>query len=472
MIDVHTLHDAPGRHVPAAPTPARPQSDPDPAAARPLRLNALSVRGLPAIPALEDCIRCGLCLSVCPTYRPTGVEGDSPRGRIALVKAQVEAKADPDTFAFQEHMDLCLQCMACHSVCPTDVNAGAVVASQKAYMRATRPRTWRQRLLYHLVFKGLFPHYSRLELATAPLRLYKRSGLQWLVRRSGVLRRLPGPLWLMEALLPDRVGRPARGRIPAVTPPRGPVKRRPDGTPLRVAFHLCCMNNVLFPDACAASVRVLARNGAEVATPKNITCCGAPHETEGEMELGRALARQNIARYETLGVDYVVTDAAACGAVFKHYGHWLEHDARWRERAERFSARVRDIHEFLIEVGLELPERLSRTRVTYDDPCHLCHAQRIGVQPREILNAIPGLDYVELPEASWCCGSAGTYNVTQPEMAETILKDKVEHIRGTGAEVIASANPGCMLQLEAGLRRHGVPGKVRHVIELLDEAYG
>ncbi len=470
MLDVRTLHDAPGHHVHDAPTHTRPQPDPD--APHPLRLNALSVLNLPTVPALEDCIRCGLCLSVCPTYRPTGVEGDSPRGRIALVKAQVEAKADPDTPAFQEHMDLCLQCMACHSVCPTDVNAGAVVASQKAYMRATRTRTLRQRLLYHLVFKGVFPYYGRLELATAPLRLYKRSGLQWLVRRSGLLRRLPGPLRLMEALLPDRVGRPARGRIPEVTPPSGPVKRRPDGRPLRVAFHLCCMNNVLFPDACAASVRVLARNGAEVVTPKNITCCGAPHETEGEMEVGRALARQNIARYEALDADYVITDAAACGAVFKHYGHWLERDARWRERAERFSAKVRDIHEFLIEVGLELPERPVRARVTYDDPCHLCHAQRIGVQPREILNAIPGLDYVELPEASWCCGSAGTYNITQPAMAETILRDKVEHIRGTGAEVIASANPGCMLQLEAGLRRHGVPGKVRHVIELLDESYG
>lgn len=268
----------------------------------------------------------------------------------------------------------------------------------------------------------------------------------------------------MESLLPARLGPPARRRIPDVTRAHG--ERR-----ARVAFHLCCMNNIMFPDACAASVRVLARNGAEVLTPKNVTCCGAPHETEGEMGLGRALARRNIALYEKLDVDYVIVDAAACGAVMKHYGRWLEHDPAWRDRAARFSARVRDFHEFLDAIGLAAPQRPLHIRVTYDDPCHLCHAQGISRQPRALLQQIPGIDYVELPEASWCCGSAGTYNVTQPAMAETILRDKVEHVRETGADVVASANPGCMLQLEAGLRRYGVKGKVRHVSELLDAAY-
>jgi len=462
---------------------------------RPVR--SLNVLDLPTVPELEDCIRCGLCLSVCPTYRPTGVEGDSPRGRVALVKAQVEGKADPATPTFQEHMDLCLQCMACHTVCPTDVSAGAVVARQKSYMRATRPRTPRQRLLLHLVFEGLFPHYGRMEFVSAPLRLYKRSGAQWLVRRGGLLRRLPGPLWLMEALLPARVGRPARRRIPEVTPPR-PVGRAGSGrdysppTPLtrtvrggeearapRVAFHLCCVNNVMFPDATEASVRVLARNGAEVMTPRGVTCCGAPHETEGEMEVGRALARRNIALYESLDVDYVIADAAACGMALKQYGHWFAHDEAWRARAEALSSRVRDIHEYLAASDIAPPampasatgERAEKVRVTYDDPCHLCHGQGISRQPRELLKRIPGIEYVELPEASWCCGSAGAYNITQPEMAETILKDKVEHIRATGADIIASANPGCMLQLEAGLRRYGVKGTVRHVTELLDAAY-
>lgn len=233
------------------------------------------------------------------------------------------------------------------------------------------------------------------------------------------------------------------------------------------------MNDILFPEACAASVRVLARSGAIVTTPKNITCCGAPHETEGEMELGRALARQNIARYEEIGAAYVVTDAAACGAAFKLYGRWLEHDPRWRDRAARFSAKVRDIHEFLDEAGVAPPTGAltGAPRVTYDDPCHLCHAQGVSRAPRALLKSIPDIEYVELPEAQWCCGSAGTYNITQPAMAETILRDKVEHIRSTGADVVASANPGCMLQLEAGMRRYGVKGKVRHVVELLDDAY-
>lgn len=466
-------------------------------------LRSLSVLELPTVPELEDCIRCGLCLSVCPTYRPTGVEGDSPRGRVALVKAEVEGKIDPTAPVFQEHMDRCLQCMACYTVCPTGVNTGTIVARQKAHAHVVRLRTLRQKLLYHVVFKNLFPFYGRLELASAPLRLYRNSGLRSLVRASGLLRRLPGPLWLMEALLPDRLGAPARGRIPEVTlayqraasagaaislassvplassgpslerPQPAPVTSKEDDTTPHVAFHLCCMNDILFPDACAASVRVLARGGARVTTPKNITCCGAPHETEGEMEVGRALARQNIARYEEIGADYVVTDAAACGAAFKLYGRWLEHDPRWRERAARFSARVRDINEFLDESGVAPPTGAltGSPRVTYDDPCHLCHAQGVTRAPRALLGAIPGIEYVELPEAQWCCGSAGTYNITQPAMAEIILRDKVEHIRSTGADIVASANPGCMLQLEAGLRRYGVKGKVRHVVELLDEAY-
>lgn len=434
-------------------------------AALPPPFRSLSELDLPRAPELEECIRCGLCLSVCPTYRPTGVEGDSPRGRVALVKAQVEGKADPASAAFQRHMDLCLQCMACFTICPTGVNAGATVARQKASVRVTRQRTLTQRVLYHVLFKGLFPHYGRLELLAAPLHLYQRSGLRRLARRMGLFKHLPARLGLMEALLPERMGRPARVRIATVTPSRS--ARR-----FRVALHLCCMNNILFPDACIASVRVLARNGAEVVTPKNVACCGAPHETEGEMELGRALARRNIALYERLGVDYVIADAAACGAALKQYGHWLRHDTAWRERAARFSVTVRDIHEFLIAADMEAPENTLRVRVTYDDPCHLCHAQGITAQPRAILKAIPGIDFVELPEAQWCCGSAGIYNVTQPAMAATILQDKMEHIRDTGAAIIASCNPGCMLQLEAGLRYYGMRGKIRHVMELLDEAYG
>jgi glycolate oxidase iron-sulfur subunit len=419
---------------------------------------------LPTVRELEECIRCGLCLSVCPTYRPTGVEGDSPRGRVALVKAQLEGKADPDSQTFLHHMDLCLQCMACAAICPTGVNAGTVVARQKAYRRATRPRSLGQRVLFHALYKGLFPHYGRLEAAALPLRLYRTSGLGRLVRAGGLLDRLPAPLAEMEAMLPERLGRPARWSLPELVPAHGARRAR-------VAYHLCCINNIMFPDACLATVRVLARNGAEVVVPRAITCCGAPHETEGEMEVGRGLARRLIALYEKLDVDFVIADAAACGAVMKQYVHWLVHDPIWQARAARFSARVRDFSEFLFDLGLAPPQRRVAQRITYDDPCHLCHAQRITRQPRALLRTIPGAEFVELPEASWCCGSAGTYNITQPAMAETILRDKMEHLRSTRAEVVASSNPGCMLQLEAGMRRYGLSGRVRHVSELLDATY-
>jgi glycolate oxidase iron-sulfur subunit len=416
------------------------------------------------VPELEDCIRCGLCLSVCPTYRPTRVETKSPRGRIALVKEMVQGGLDLADPNFAHHMDLCLQCMACHTVCPTGVSAGEVVARTKSYMHAAIGGRPMQRLLRKAVYEGLFPHYSRMEMAALPLRAYSRSGLQGVVRRSGVAGLLPRPLRRMEAILPGRITPPLRPRLHEVTPPLG--QRR-----ARVAFHLTCVNNIMLADASAASVQVLARNGCEVIAPRAVTCCGAPHETEGEMEIARRLARQNIALYETLGVDAVISDAAACGAVMKNYGHWLAGDPLWAERARAFSARVRDLHQYLVEIGFRAPAGALRGTVTYDDPCHLCHAQGISRQPRALLRSIPGLQYVELKEASWCCGSAGTYNITQPEMADTILAEKMTHIKDTGATYVASANPGCLMQLEAGMRRFGIRGRVVQVSQLLDWSY-
>ena len=435
-----------------------------PAKSSPVSDRQLSLLDLPSVPELEDCIRCGLCLSVCPTYRPTGQETKSPRGRIALVKNMVEGGLEAGDKNFGHHMDLCLQCMACHSVCPTGVSAGEIVARTKSYTRATSERTRGQRLLRTVIYEGLFPHYGRMELAALPLLAYSRSGMQTLVRRTGATRLLPVPLRRMEEILPARIAAPLRPRLPEVTPARR-------GQRAEVAFHLTCVNNIVLPEASAASVRVLARNGCRVSTPRGVACCGAPHETEGEMEIARRLARHNIAVYERYGEDPVISDAAACGAVMKNYGHWLAGDPLWAERARRFSARVRDIHEYLSAIGLRSPTGVLKRTVTYDDPCHLCHAQGIGRQPRALLEAIPGIRYVELKDASWCCGSAGTYNISQPEMADTILREKMERIRETDASLIASANPGCLMQLEAGLRRYKVPGRVVQLTQLLDWSY-
>lgn len=430
----------------------------------PISDRQLALLDLPSVAELEGCIRCGLCLSVCPTYRPTRVETKSPRGRIALVKSMVEGDLDPADPNFAHHMDLCLQCMACHTVCPTGVSAGEIVARTKSYRKAGNGSTRLQRLLRRLIYEELFPNYRRMERAALPLRAYSRLGLQRLARRSGATRLLPGVLRRMEEILPARIGAPLRPRLPEVVPARGTQRAE-------VAFHLTCVNNVVLPEASAASVRVLARNGCRVRVPEGAVCCGAPHETEGEMEIARQLARTNIAIYEPLGVDAVISDAAACGAVMKNYGHWLAGDPAWAARAKAFSARVRDIHEYLAAIGLRRPTGELRRTVTYADPCHLCHAQGISREPRELLQQIPGLQYVELKDAGWCCGSAGTYNITQPEMADAILAEKMARIRETGATVVASANPGCLMQLEAGMRRHGVPGRVVQLTELLDESY-
>jgi glycolate oxidase iron-sulfur subunit len=424
----------------------------------------LGLLDLPDMAELEGCIRCGLCLSVCPTYRPSRRETLSPRGRIALVKNMVEGGLALDDPGFHQHMNLCLQCMACHSVCPTGVSAGEVVARTKSYARANGVRTPLQRALRLLVYRGLFPHYRRMELVTWPLRMYSASGMQRAARRSRAVRLLPGALRRMEEILPSAVPTPLRSRLDPVTPAVGDERAL-------VAFHLTCVNNVMLAPASAASVRVLARNGCRVLTPPGIACCGAPHETEGEMDLARALARRNIALYERSGAAFVVSDAAACGAAMKNYGHWLAQDPLWAGRARAFSAKVRDIHEYLLALGPRPPHGDLRYRVTYDDPCHLCHAQGISEAPRQLLRLIPGLDYVELREASWCCGSAGTYNITQPAMADTVLAEKMERVRETGARVVVSANPGCLLQLAAGMRRHHVSGRVAQVTELLDESY-
>lgn len=430
----------------------------------PVSDQTLGLRDLPEIPDLEACIRCGLCLSVCPTYRPSNRETLSPRGRIALVKNMVEGGLVLDEPGFQKHMDLCMQCMACHSVCPTDVSAGEIVARTKSYARSNNVRTRSERLLNFAVYEGLFPHYGRMERAAIPLRLYVASGAQRIARRSGAVRFLPGTLRRMEELLPERAGPPLRRRIDPVTPAIGAERAL-------TAFHLTCVNNIVLQEASAASLRVLARNGCRVVTPRAVACCGAPHETVGEMETARRLARQNIALYEELGDAAVVSDAAACGAAMKNYGHWLAGDPRWADRARAFSARVRDIHEYLLALGFIPPEGELRYKTTYDDPCHLCHAQGIGAAPRRLLGTIPGLRYVELDEASWCCGSAGTYNIAQPEMADAALAAKMDRIRDSGAQVVTSANPGCLLQLQAGMRRYGVPGRVLQLTQLLDLSY-
>lgn len=415
----------------------------------------------PSLDLIRQCVHCGLCLPTCPTYELLGVEMDSPRGRIRLMKGVYDGKLGVSA-GYDEHMYTCLDCRACETACPSGVQFGKLVEAARAQVEAQRPRGLAERALRWLFFDALLPHPRRLALFARASVGAARLGAPLLALASGrvgAARRLLG----LAELLPRRplVAEGVPSVVPAVGERRG-----------RVALFLGCVMRAAFGDVNAATARVLARNGWEVTAPPAQTCCGALHVHAGERDAARALARANIDRLGDLdGVDAVVVNAAGCGANLKEYGWLLRDDPGYAARAERFAAKVKDASEFLADTGLRLAPGPLRIRATYDDPCHLLHGQRVREQPRALLAAVPGLDLVPLEEADWCCGSAGIYNVTRHELSMRLLERKVEKIRKTGAAVLVTANPGCAVQIEAGLRRAKLPVRVAHIAEVLDAAY-
>jgi glycolate oxidase iron-sulfur subunit len=399
----------------------------------------------PSMDALRSCVHCGICLPQCPTYRVLGEEMDSPRGRLYLIRAAAEGRIQL-TETFAHHLDLCLGCRACESACPAGVPFGSLLAATRAQLvRQRHPST--HGALRRLVL-GLFPHPRRLGRALSLVRVYQRSGMQALVRRSGILRRLPR-LAAMEALLPAV---PRWAPLPERVPARGTARGR-------VGLLTGCVQRHLYPNVGRATARLLALGGWDVVVPANQGCCGALDLHAGNLDVYRERGR-DLAR-AFAGVDHVVVDAAGCGSAMKEYGHWLPHDARVRSLA----ARVRDVSELLIDADLPLGP-LPMT-VTYHDACHLAHGQRIREQPRALLRRIPGLTLVELADSDLCCGSAGVYNLFEPAMAEALLERKVARIRETGAQVVAAGNPGCLLQIVKGCRGHGLAVEALHPVELL-----
>ena len=394
---------------------------------------------------LSKCVHCGLCLPTCPTFAELGTETDSPRGRIYLIKSWAEGRIHP-TDSVVEHLSLCLDCRACMTACPAGVPYGELIEAAKAEI------------------ERVLPSPRALGFLAAAIRLYQRSGLQRLLRTSGLIDRLPNPLPAWEALLPALPPPVDRAPLPAVTPALGRKRSR-------VGFLHGCIQEVIFASHNRATVRVLSRNGAEVVTPPAQRCCGALHAHAGDLERARALARHTIEVFERAGVDAVIVNAAGCGAHMKGYGHLLKDDPAWSEPARAFEKKVQDVSEFLAREPLAGPLGRVNLRATYHDPCHLAHGQSVRVQPRQLLRAISGLTLIDLVESDWCCGSAGIYNLTQPEMAERLLKRKIGHIEATGAEAVITANPGCILQIAVGLRRRGLPVKVLHLVEVLDRAY-
>jgi glycolate oxidase iron-sulfur subunit len=448
------------------------------------------------VPNYEDyarCVHCGLCLNSCPTYRLWNLEADSPRGRIRqMVSVEQVAIADPAQKAvplsasFVDHIDKCLDCRACETACPSGVHYGVLVEYARARIERDYRRPFFSRLTRTLLFRHLLPYPKRIAAAARVLRVYQRCGLQWLARGTGALK-LFG-LAGREALLPPIDNKFFFEQLGSLFPAIGPRRAR-------VAFFAGCVAQVTFTALNEATIRVLAANGCEVMVPECQHCCGALAAHAGAREAAREVARKNLDAFELADFDAIITNAAGCGSTLKEYHHLFTPDEPEYAAAQAFSAKVRDVTEFLAALGLSAPlhavdldgapesGRNSRARarsspplsthkvrVTYQDSCHLLHGQKVREAPRQLLRAVPNLEFVELPYSELCCGSAGSYNITQTQTSLDLLDGKMRHAKSTHAELIVTANPGCLLQLRAGAALHHTHQQVLHVVELLDRA--
>lgn len=485
---------------------------------------------------LMDCIHCGLCLSQCPTYAEEGLEADSPRGRVYLMRALKEGHAQP-TPELVEHLDLCLGCRACETACPSGVQYGGLIEGARAYLREEYPRPWKQRTLGRII-EAIFPHPERLDLALTPVKIGRRLGLIPLLHKIGFMKLL-GYVGEMEVMLPPLASTQKRLSFPDKWNAQGERQAR-------VGMITGCVMPVMLLDVNIATAKVLSRAGCEVHAPKTQGCCGALHAHTGGMLQAREFAKRNIEAFEEVEqnsgeLDAIIINAAGCGASLKEYGHWLHDDAQWQSRAERFAAKVKDVSEFLdqepfktrlqslmspqsstrlssdkppndisinntaretlpntfgantlnnsemprdnanleqaqdtqnatVDVSIQKPKAQNPSpKTTYHDACHLAHGQGIRAQPRDLMR-LCGETLAPLEESEMCCGSAGIYNITQPQMAMQLLERKMKHIKNTGAKIVVMGNPGCMLQLRLGARKFGVDVEIKHPVEVLERA--
>jgi glycolate oxidase iron-sulfur subunit len=410
----------------------------------------------PSREIIDQCVHCGFCLPVCPTYALWNEEMDSPRGRIYLMKLAADGKAAINS-QWVGHFDTCLGCMACMTACPSGVDYSKLIESTRAQIERKYDRGWLERFYRRMIF-ALFTRPDRLRMMRLPLLVYQRSGLRRLVRGSGVLRLLPQRLQGMEALLPEL---PDLEGVAEVTPAVG-MKRR------RVGMLLGCVQREFFPQVNAATARVLAAEGCEVVSPAEQPCCGALLIHAGEEEGALALARHLINVFERASVDAIVTNAAGCGSNVNDYAHLLRDDPQYAQRAKDFSAKCQDVSEILANMMPYAERNPLRLKVAFHDSCHLQHAQGVRAQPRSLLAGIPDLELLEIPEAPICCGSAGIYNLVQPNAANALGDRKAGLIAPLAPDVVVTGNPGCILQLEASLERAGKKIPVLHTIQLLD----
>lgn len=411
---------------------------------------------------LSNCMRCGFCQPACPTFRETGYEAASPRGRIALMKAVADGVMEPDQ-DFVDQMNLCLGCRACEPVCPAGVPYGQLIEQTREAIEQEADHPWLVRFARKVAFTHLFPHQNRLYRLGGLLRLYQRSGLQTAVRKLGLLKILPSHMREMEAIMPKAASAALSDVLGAtVIPPAGERK-------MRVGMFHGCIMDVLFQETNVNTVRLLADAGCEVVIAPGQVCCGALHAHSGERETARELARQNIAAFQEADVDVIVSNAGGCGALLQEYDHLLHDDPQWREQAKWFAERVRDVSEILEPVAKPQACNEQPIRVTYQSSCHLRNGMKVTTQPVSLLQSIPNATYVQLRESDRCCGSAGIYNLVQPEMAGSILDEKMGHVAATQADILVTSNPGCLLQMKAGIRKAGLEDKMEavHLVDLL-----
>lgn len=410
---------------------------------------------------LRDCVHCGMCLPSCPTYRETGDEASSPRGRLWLMSAVADGNLSLLDDQFDEQMYQCLNCRACEAVCPSGVQYGAVVEASRAQLEQHRPRPWWQTALRKTVMSWPFNDVRRMRAGASGLRAYQKVGISRFLRKSGILRMIR--LENLERMVPDITEAP-------LAP--GKDKWIPKSSLAEAHIFNGCVMSSVFPDVNRATGRVLAHNGYATDVPAGQGCCGAIYSHTGMLDDARKLARKNIDAFEAAGAGSIVVNAAGCGSALKEYDHLLKDDPAYAERAKAFTERVLDVNELLDQQPLVEPKGRVEAKVTLQEPCHLVHAQRISAQPRSLLRQVPGLELVEMHESSLCCGSAGIYNITRPEMADSLGDRKAKNAIDTGADTVITSNPGCHMQLRTSLIRNGSSQDVEHIVSILDEAYG
>ncbi len=416
---------------------------------------------------LLDCVHCGLCTSACPTYVENGNEADSPRGRIYLMRQVIDGALELDS-TVKDHLDLCLNCRACETACPSGVQYGRLIEPFREYMEQQEPgrSTATLNALQRWMLFKIFPSRNKTRLALAPARLMQWTGVDWLIEKAGLTRLLPKSLRTMKNMLPDLHAH--YGSLPEVLPAIGPKRAR-------VGLFLGCVADALYPQTNYATAKVLQMNGCEVIIPRNQGCCGALHYHNADEHHAQELAAKNCDVFgmtsETWdSLDAIITNAAGCGAMLKDYTHMM-HNHPQAEAAKRFNAKVRDISEFLYELGAIKPTHPINIKATYHDACHLRHAQQIQKQPRALLDLIPGMEMIPLPETELCCGAAGSYNLTQPDMAEKLGDRKIENIKATGAKAVFAGNVGCLMQITRHLKKELPHVWAAHPIDALWASY-